>query len=80
MSALPVEGLQMTPQRTRRHRITIDFDDDMYEAMTKARFRDRVTNSDRLRALLALSLEDPELAGRMVAKVSEMAEEKAKNS
>jgi hypothetical protein len=55
----------------------VDLDDELYERLTKARFRDHISNADRIRALLVLALEDDAIAARTLQRASELAEERA---
>lgn len=67
----------LMPLRTRPNRITVDLDDDIYHWLTQARFTDRLTTSDRVRALLELNREDPELTARVLEKSAQLARERA---
>ena len=53
-------------------RITLDVDRSAHQALTAARFTDGVTIADRLRALISLWEEDPELATRATARAREI--------
>lgn len=66
----------MSAGRTRPHRVTVDFDEVLYEGMVRARLDDHLTNSDRIRALVALALEDSDLSTRVVQKASQLARER----
>lgn len=72
MTALAVQGNPMTPVKNRPHRITFDVSADQYEWITAQRFKDRIATTMRLRALLALAMEDESLAQRVEKKVTEL--------
>lgn len=60
--------------RKRPHRIALDVDTDLHDWISQQRFQDHLSTSDRVRALLTLSREDPELNARVVKRAGELAE------
>lgn len=70
MAVPAIEGPRMA--RTRPHRLTVDVDSSLYEALSTMRFTDHLSNAERIRALLELANEDQELAQRVVQKASEL--------
>ena len=54
-------------------RITLDVDRSAHQSLSAARFTDGVTIADRLRALISLWEEDPELAARTTTRAREIA-------
>lgn len=75
MTALAIEAEHMPTKHS--HRINLNIDPDLYKWVTKQRFVDHMTTSDRIRALLELCREDPGLNERVAAKASELAEARA---
>ena len=74
MTALATQGLPVPTTRSRPHRLNIDVDDDLFEWLGTARREDRLTTSERVRALLELAREDPALRDLVVAKANALAE------
>lgn len=58
-----------------RVRINADIDPAVHAWLTEQRRRDRIRTTERLRALLALCMEDPELNRRVLAKAAELDEQ-----
>lgn len=80
MTALVVGGLPPMTQRTRPHRITVDVGAELYSWLTRARIEDRLSTAERIRALLELDREDSHLAGRVIQKAQQIAEEHAEQT
>lgn len=75
MSALLIEDLVMSPARKTR-RVNFEADIEMHNALKQAGYRDHLSISDRMRALTAIWYEDAELQQRVLAKASELAEQR----
>lgn len=72
---IATRGVSVPVQRSRPHRINVDLDADTYKWLAVARRDDRLTTSDRVRALIALSRQDPELRARVVEMATQLEEE-----
>lgn len=74
MSALVVlDSMMAKPKR----RINVDVDLDLHAWLAEERRRDRLATTGRLRALLELAREDPELKRRVLEKAAQLDEEDA---
>lgn len=74
MSALVVlDSIMARPKR----RINVDVDLDLHAWLGEERRRDRLATTERLRALLELVREDPELKRRVLEKAAQLDEEDA---
>lgn len=58
-------------------RVNLEVSLDLHAWLARARLTDRVSTSDRIRALLELAREDPQLGDRVIAKASQLAEKRA---
>jgi putative ribosome biogenesis GTPase RsgA len=80
MTALLVEDTLMATSDKTHHRLNIDVEIGLHQQLKRANARDRISMADRVRQLLILSLEDPELNERVVARAAADAEERIAES
>lgn len=77
MSALLREdAMTRAPDKARDHRVSFWLDATVWEATARANSQQRLTMRDRCTALLMLALEDPALEARVIAKVTQLADER----
>lgn len=76
MTALVFEEALMPPAPANR-RINFMTTEDQHKWLTQARFQDHLSTSLRIRSLIELVREDPELAQRVLLKASELEQERA---
>ena len=70
MSALAIEDLVILPGHKKR--VNVDLDLETHAWLAQMRRRDRLKTTERLRALLALAREDPDLNRRVLEKAAEL--------
>lgn len=70
MSALAIEDLVIMPGPKKR--VNVDLDLETHTWLAEMRRRDRLKTTERLRALLAIAREDPDLNRRVLEKAAEL--------
>lgn len=69
----------MSQTRARPHRLTIDIESELYSWMQSQRALDRLSMTDRVRALIELAQEDDSLNARVSEKATQMALRETQN-
>ena len=71
--AVAAQGVTLA--RTRPQRINVDVDTEVFAWLSEIRKEDRIATTVRIRALLELAREDPQLRERVIKKARELDEE-----